>query len=193
MALFKKSDPKRSKVDNLLDLIDSLSAEEFEEFLKRAELEEEDGDEKKDTSEEIKEAEADIKEKGADTQTVKDRIDESVAAQEKDEDEEDTQTAKDRVDEAMGEDKAIKKYGKEKPEEVPTEDKLNNEEKEQEAMRAIEARLDEIEERIANIVEKIDDSKFGNYGSEVTEQDADGETDDSRIMKSYMRKQAYRK
>lgn len=51
---------------------------------------------------EIKKAEDDILEKGKDTQTEKDRIDESVAEQEKDGGTEDTQTAKDRVDESLG-------------------------------------------------------------------------------------------
>lgn len=51
---------------------------------------------------EIKKAEDDILEKGKDTQTEKDRIDESVAEQEKDSGTEDTQTAKDRIDESLG-------------------------------------------------------------------------------------------
>lgn len=61
------------------------------------------------TSKEIKKALDEIEEKGADEQTVEDRVDESVAAQEKDSGTEDTQDAKDRVDEAEGEDEAEEK------------------------------------------------------------------------------------
>ena len=56
-----------------------------------------------DTEEQVAEAKEDIAATGEDTQTEKDRIDESVAAQEKDEGDEDTQSAEDRVDEAEGE------------------------------------------------------------------------------------------
>lgn len=50
----------------------------------------------------IQKAKEDISEKGKDTQTERDRIDESVAAQLKDQGKEDTQSAKDRIDESEG-------------------------------------------------------------------------------------------
>lgn len=49
-------------------------------------------------------------------QTEKDRVDESVAMQEKDSGETDSQTAKDRVDEAIGEDKALSERREDKEE-----------------------------------------------------------------------------
>ena len=63
---------------------------------------------------EVKKAEEDIAEKGEDSQTEKDRIDESVAAQEKETGNEDSQTAKDRVDESEGAEKADEKKAEEK-------------------------------------------------------------------------------
>lgn len=66
---------------------------------------------------EVKKAEEDIAEKGEDSQTEKDRIDESVAAQEKETGNEDSQTAKDRVDESEGAEKADEKKVEEKTEE----------------------------------------------------------------------------
>lgn len=50
----------------------------------------------------IEKAKEDISEKGADTQTERDRIDESVAAQLREQGDEDSQSAKDRVDESEG-------------------------------------------------------------------------------------------
>ena len=61
------------------------------------------------TEEQIKKAEQDIREKGADEQTEKDRIDESVVAQERKEGDEDSQDAKDRVDESEGTKRADEK------------------------------------------------------------------------------------
>lgn len=65
---------------------------------------------------EIAKAKEDIAEKGADSQTEKDRVDESVAAQERAKGEEDSQSAKDRVDESEGAKKADKKRAEEKNE-----------------------------------------------------------------------------
>ena len=53
-------------------------------------------------------AKEDIAEKGADSQTEKDRIDESVGEQERADGNEDSQSAKDRVDESEGAEKAEK-------------------------------------------------------------------------------------
>ena len=54
----------------------------------------------------IAEAKTDIAKKGADSQTEKDRIDESVGEQERLDGNKDSQTAKDRVDESEGTKKA---------------------------------------------------------------------------------------
>lgn len=64
---------------------------------------------KMEVKERIDEAEKRIEEEGKDTQTEKDRIDESVGEQLKDAGDEDSQTAKDRVDESEGEEKAEEK------------------------------------------------------------------------------------
>ena len=56
--------------------------------------------------EQIEKAKADVEEKGDDSQTEKDRVDESVGEQERKDGDEDSQTAKDRVDESEGTKKA---------------------------------------------------------------------------------------
>ena len=114
MAIFgNKKKSVIERLDELLNEIDSLPEEEQEKvwahFDDAKEEMEDDSSEDKgkpDTEEEIAKAKEDIAEKGEDSQTEKDRIDESVAAQEKADGEEDSQDAKDRVDEAEGEEKA---------------------------------------------------------------------------------------
>lgn len=114
MAIFGK--PKKTlqeRLRELLDEVDKLPEEEgsalWEEIEKRtaggsADKSGTEEEKSGETSEEIGKAEEDIAEKGADSQSEKDRIDESVAAQEEAKGEEDSQSAKDRVDEAAGED-----------------------------------------------------------------------------------------
>lgn len=63
---------------------------------------------------EIKKAKEDIAEKGADSQTEKDRVDESVGEQERRSGNENSQNAKDRVDESEGTEKAAEKRAEEK-------------------------------------------------------------------------------
>lgn len=80
------------------------------------------------TLEEVRKAYEDLSEddKAKFHQSLKDRVDESVAAQEREHGEEDSQTAKDRIDEAEGAEKADeeRKEEGEKPEEhAETEDK----------------------------------------------------------------------
>lgn len=65
---------------------------------------------------EIAKAKEDIAAKGADSQTEKDRVDESVAAQERAKGEENSQSAKARVDESEGAKKADEKRAEEKNE-----------------------------------------------------------------------------
>lgn len=64
---------------------------------------------------EIEEAKEDVENSGKDSQTEKDRIDESVGEQEKLSGGEDTQNAKDRVDESEGAEKADEKKEQGKP------------------------------------------------------------------------------
>lgn len=73
------------------------------------------------TEDEKQEAEAkkDIAEKGEDSQSEKDRIDESVGEQEHLDGDEDSQSAKDRVDESEGEQKADEEKAEEQKAEVP--------------------------------------------------------------------------
>ncbi len=65
---------------------------------------------------EIKKAKEDVAEKGSDSQTEKDRVDESVGEQEKRDGDEDSQNAKDRVDESEGTEKADEERAEEKKE-----------------------------------------------------------------------------
>lgn len=96
----KEEQPAMTKVEELLARFGELNDEEKEQIRKGVAK-------KEDTSEQIEKAEEHIEEHGSDDQTDKDRIDESVAMQEKNEGDKDTQSAKDRVDEAMGEDKYL--------------------------------------------------------------------------------------
>ena len=68
----------------------------------------------------IAEAKKDIEKKGPDSQTEKDRIDESVGEQEKLDGNKDSQTAKDRVDESEGAKKADEKRAEEKKDDRPS-------------------------------------------------------------------------
>lgn len=86
-----------AKID---EIIKNLTEDERKEL--RARL-------KDDTTEQIKKAKEDISKTGRDSQTEKDRIDESVAAQERANGTRDSQTAKDRVDEAEGEDRELRR------------------------------------------------------------------------------------
>lgn len=112
-----------SKVKALIDGIMALEDNEYEEFLTKLEsVDETKGDinQEAETDEndrkegegmtkdekQIAEAEKDIEENGKDTQTEKDRIDESVGEQENLDGDEDSQDAKDRVDESEAEIKA---------------------------------------------------------------------------------------
>ena len=127
MAIFgKKKDDADELLKRLVGMMDEMSDEEYDAFVgrnsnlfgeiaeaaddapeKTEETKTEDEDGKPDTSEEIKKAEEDIAKKGPDSQSVKDRVDESVAAQEEEHGQEDSQDAKDRVDEAEGEDNSL--------------------------------------------------------------------------------------
>lgn len=64
----------------------------------------------------IENAKRDITEKGEDSQTEKDRVDESVGEQERRDGDEDSQNAKDRIDESEGTEKADEESAEEKKE-----------------------------------------------------------------------------
>lgn len=94
----KEEQPAMTKVEEILARFGELSDEEKEQVRKGT---------AKDTTDQIDEAKENIEEKGKDEQNEKDRIDESVAMQEKNEGDKDSQSAKDRVDEAEGEDRYL--------------------------------------------------------------------------------------
>lgn len=202
MALFNKKAMPTTAGD-IMKLIKNLSDEEFEKLSDMLLADEdEDGkpdieDGKPDTMEQVEEAEENIEEKGEDSQTEKDRIDESVGEQEKLEGDEDSQDAKDRVDEAEGEEKALESEDNAESTEEEVEEDAEEEIKEdnkEEVISALEARITELEEKLAKVVESIDgNASFGNYSPDVTEGDGDDTTEDSRIMQAYMKKQAYRR
>ena len=101
--IFGKKKSVEDRLDEILDEISRLPEEKQEAIWKKYDDSEDDSKGKPDTEEQIEKAEEDIAEKGADSQTEKDRIDESVGEQEKQDGDEDTQDAKDRVDESLGE------------------------------------------------------------------------------------------
>ena len=72
----------------------------------------------------IEKAKRDIAEDGEDSQTEKDRIDESVGEQERRDGDENSQSAKDRVDESEGAEKADEERAEEKKEEREDDFKL---------------------------------------------------------------------
>lgn len=96
-----------------------------------------------DDEKEIKKAKEDIAEKGADSQTDKDRIDESVGEQERRSGDENSQDAKDRVDESEG----TKKADEERAEEKEERRKESFEERMLSFMENIEKRFDNFEKR----------------------------------------------
>ena len=128
-----------------------VTEEEAEAFIKdlaaTADVEDEvdeieDGNEDETVDEkEIEKAEEDIEESGANEQTERDRIDESVGEQERDDDEEDSQTAKDRVDESIGTEEADEERAEEE-----------HEEKEENHLEGIGAKLDNLLEMVTALV-----------------------------------------
>lgn len=104
----QEEQPTMPNFEEILAAIEKLSDEE------KKQIHEKTGDDvaaPETAPEEVAKAKEDIKEDGKDSQSEKDRVDESVAAQEANKGDEDSQDAKDRVDEAEGEDKylALKK------------------------------------------------------------------------------------
>lgn len=125
---------KKPTVQDLLKLYASMTDEEKAEFEKG----------KQDTAEQAEEAEEKVEAEPKDDQTERDRVDESVAAEEKAEGDEDSQTAKDRVDESEG----MEKADEEKPEDEEPEEK--------EVGEVMDARLKTLEEGIAELSDRLD-------------------------------------
>lgn len=100
----QEEQPTMPNFEEILAAIEKLSDEEKKQIHKKT------GDDvaaPETTTEEVAKAKEDIKEDGKNSQSEKDRVDESVAAQEANKGDEDSQDAKDRVDEAEGEDKYV--------------------------------------------------------------------------------------
>ena len=109
MALFGKKKPLNERAKELLEEIEALPEEEQNRLWEELENSKDDNKDESETEKQIDKAEKDIAEKGADSQTEKDRIDESVGEQEKEDGNEDSQDAKDRVDESLGEKKYVER------------------------------------------------------------------------------------
>ena len=109
MALFGKKKPLNERAKELLEEIEALPEEEQNRLWEELENSKDDSKDESETEKQIDKAEEDIAEKGADSQTEKDRIDESVGEQEKEDGNKDSQDAKDRVDESFGEKKYVER------------------------------------------------------------------------------------
>lgn len=190
MALFKKS------AEEVLKLFNQLSDEDKAKVL--------DGIQKpaEETKEQVAEAEEDVAEKGADEQTEKDRIDESVGEQEKLDGNEDSQTAEDRVDESEGEtaeEEELEDDPAATPDsEKPAEEVASDEDKQpapadgamenpkDEVHEALNARIAALEETLQRVLEKLDNQDFGGIRANSTEKvEDDALSEDDRIMRSY--------
>jgi hypothetical protein len=169
MALFNK---KPTTADEIMALIKGLSGEELDKLGEMLTADDDDNG-KPDTEEMIDKAEENIEEKGADEQTKEDRVDESVAEQEKDEGDENSQDAKDRVDESEGEERHEEEEAERKDEENYRE--------------ALNARIEELEERLAKVIESLENKPFGDHKPELNEGEND-DTEESPIMANYFKK-----
>lgn len=112
--------------------------------------------------EQIAKAKEDISEKGKDSQTEKDRIDESVGEQERKDGNEDSQSAKDRVDESEGAKKADEK--KDEGKEQGSDDKAEDDKEyvSKSDFEKLAARVEEIFTQMQNMgksPERVDDER----------------------------------
>lgn len=203
MALFKKS------AEEVLKLFNQLSDEDKAKVL--------DGIQKpaEETKEQVAEAEEDVAEKGADEQTEKDRVDESVGEQEKLDGNEDSQTADDRVDESEGDsgeavsdeevtpapaeedeledDPAATPDSEQPAAEGATEEDMQPapvdggmENPKDEVHEALNARIAALEETLQRVLEKLDNQDFGGIRANSTEKvENDALSEDDRIMRNY--------
>lgn len=105
----QEEQPTMPNFEEILAAIEKLSDEEKKQIHEKTgdEVANKQDDAPETTTEEVDKAKNDIKEDGNKSQSEQARVDESVAAQEKNKGDEDSQDAKARVDEAEGEDKYI--------------------------------------------------------------------------------------
>ena len=105
---------------------------------------------------EIKKAEDDVAKKGKDSQSEKDRVDESVGEQERESGNENSQNAKDRVDESEGTKKADEERKEKKDEK---DEKESKEDKLMEVFTRFESKLDTLIQKLDNmsVKEEVED------------------------------------
>lgn len=190
MAIFGRK--KELTKEELIEALNALSDDDKKDVIAKT------------TGEQVDEAKKDIEDKGDDSQSEKDRIDESVGEQENLDDDEDSQDAKDRVDESKGEEKALedkdedKKEDAEKSDEDKPQDNDDAQDKQKlyEMVEALAAKLTatdekvaELSERLSNVVDGMDNKAFG--ASPQAEDGGKPElSTDEQVMRSYNR--AYR-
>lgn len=135
---------RKTTAEELLKMFSALSDEEKAKFLE--------GVKEPTTGEQVEKAEEDISEKGEDSQTTEDRVDESVAMQEKEDGNEDSQDAKDRVDEFEGEETAVQSEQPEAPAEEPAVEEVQESEavsdNRDEVLKLLGERLEGLENRL---------------------------------------------
>ena len=194
MAIFGKK--KDLTVDELIAALNALSDEDKKKVLAKT------------TGEQVEEAKQDVEDKGEDSQSEKDRIDESVGEQEHLDDDEDSQDAKDRVDESEGEEKALDedkaddaddtKDDNSDDDTTAPQDNDEYEDKkdvleicEAQAARiaALEEQFAELSERLSHVLDAMDNQPFGAQ-PKGDSSDERGITTDEQVMRSYNR--AYR-
>lgn len=145
MALFgKKEETLDETLEKLRGHMKGMSEEEKKKVMDKLS-----DDGKVTTGEQVEKAKEDIAEKGKDSQTEKDRIDESVGEQEKQDGNEDSQSAKDRVDEYDGEEKYLDKERKEKDGEK------HDEAAEEDRFAKLESDVAEMRKVVDMLVEKL--------------------------------------
>ena len=194
MAIFGKK--RELTKDELIEALNALSDDDKKDVIAKT------------TGEQVDEAKKDIEDKGDDSQSDKDRIDESVGEQEHLDGDEDSQDAKDRVDESEGEEKALDEDKADNADDTQddksdddtpapqdndeAEDKKNMLEiTEAQAARitALEEQFAELSERLSHVLDAMDNQPFGAQ-PKGDSNDERGITTDEQVMRSYNR--AYR-
>lgn len=191
MAIFGKK--RELTKDELIEALNALSDDDKKDVIAKT------------TGEQVDEAKKDIEDKGDDSQSDKDRIDESVGEQEHLDGDEDSQDAKDRVDESEGEKKALDEDkadnaddaqdGKSDDDTTTPQDNDEAEDKknmleisEAQAARitALEEQFAELSERLSHVLAAMDNQPFGEQpkGDSNSER---GITTDEQVMRSYNR------
>lgn len=194
MAIFGKK--RELTKDELIEALNALSDDDKKDVIAKT------------TGEQVDEAKKGIEDKGDDSQSDKDRIDESVGEQEHLDGDEDSQDAKDRVDESEGEEKALDEDKADNADDTQddksdddtpapqdnddAEDKKNLLEiTEAQAARitALEEQFAELSERLSHVLDAMDNQPFGVQpkGDSNDEREI---TTDGQVMRSYNR--AYR-